>query len=242
MPDSIFAEPRLAAIYDALDADRSDLDHYVAIADEVGARSVLDVGCGTGSLALLLAARGREVVAVDPARASVDVARQKPGAGAVRWLVGDATSLPPLTVDLAVMTGNVAQVFLGDDDWAATLTGIRAALRPDGVLVFESRDPQREAWREWTREESFRRTDIPGVGVVESWVDLLDVRPGLVSFRWTYAFRSDGTVLTSDSTLRFRSRAELADSLRESGYEVREVREAPDRPGRELVVLARSLG
>ncbi len=47
MADPIFEHPRLAAIYDALDPDRSDLDAYVAIAEELGARRVLDVGCGT---------------------------------------------------------------------------------------------------------------------------------------------------------------------------------------------------
>ena len=34
MPDLIFADPRLAAIYDEIDGDRSDLDHYEAIVDE----------------------------------------------------------------------------------------------------------------------------------------------------------------------------------------------------------------
>ncbi|MBA3279296.1 MAG: class I SAM-dependent methyltransferase, partial [Geodermatophilaceae bacterium] len=53
MADNIFEHPRLVAIYDALDPDRSDLDAYAAIADELGARSVLDVGCGTGTFALL---------------------------------------------------------------------------------------------------------------------------------------------------------------------------------------------
>ena len=42
MPDAVFDDPRLAAIYDALDPDRSDLDAYVAMVDEFGARSVLD--------------------------------------------------------------------------------------------------------------------------------------------------------------------------------------------------------
>jgi 2-polyprenyl-3-methyl-5-hydroxy-6-metoxy-1,4-benzoquinol methylase len=48
--DAIFEEPRLAEIYDELDPDRSDLDAYAAMAAEFGAESVLDVGCGTGTL------------------------------------------------------------------------------------------------------------------------------------------------------------------------------------------------
>lgn len=239
MPDPVFAQPRLAAIYDALDPDRSDLDHYIAMVDEFAAHRVLDVGCGTGTLAVMLAKRGCEVVAVDPADASLAVAQRKPGADRVRWLVGDATTLPPLDVDLAVMTGNVAQVFLHDNDWSAALAGIRAALRPGGRLVFESRVPEREAWREWTREKSSRRVDIAEVGPVESWVELLDVAVDLVTFRWTYAFQTDAAVLTSDSTLRFRSRAALADSLDRCGLTVDEVRDAPDRPGREYVFVAR---
>src|SRR5947209_3347600 len=77
--------------------------------------TVLDIGCGTGTLASSLAQRGVEVVAVDPARASLDVARSKPDAHRVRWLHSDATALPRLRADLATMTGNVAQVFITDE-------------------------------------------------------------------------------------------------------------------------------
>ena len=59
-----------------------------------------------------------------------------------------------------------------------------------------------------------------------------------VSFRDTYRFRADGTVVTSDSTLQFRSRDELESSLLTAGYRVLDVREAPDRPGREFVFIA----
>jgi ubiquinone/menaquinone biosynthesis C-methylase UbiE len=48
---------------------------------------------------------------VDPAGASLDVARAKLHVDRVRWLHGEAATLPPLHVDLATMTGNVAQVF-----------------------------------------------------------------------------------------------------------------------------------
>ncbi len=69
-------------------------------------------------------------------------------------------------------------------------------------------------------------------------VDLTDVNLPFVSFRHTFVFASDGAVLTSDSTLRFRSHAEVSDSLRAAGFEVREVRDAPDRPGRELIFVS----
>jgi SAM-dependent methyltransferase len=239
VPDAIFEDPRLAGVYDPLDPDRSDLDTYAAIAAEFGAASVLDVGCGTGSFACLLASRGLAVTGVDPAGASLDVARVKPGAGAVRWLHGDATSLPPLQVDLATMTGNVAQVFLSDEEWTATLSGIRAALRPGGRLVFETRDPARRAWLGWTREHSFRRTEIPGAGVVQSWHELTGVSGELVSFRSVVVFEADDAVITSVSTLRFRHRDAIAASLDAAGYRLDEVRDAPDRPGREFVFVAR---
>jgi len=79
---NVIDDPRLAAIYDALDPDRSDLDAYAAIAEELGARIVLDVGCGTGTFAVLLADRGLDVTALDPSHALLAVARQKPGLSA----------------------------------------------------------------------------------------------------------------------------------------------------------------
>lgn len=242
MADDGFEVPRLAELYDVLDPDRSDLDAYVAIADELGARSVLDVGCGTGVFALLLAAHCLDVVGVDPARASVDLARAKPGADAVRWLDGDATTLPPLQVDLATMTANVAQVFVTEEDWATTLEGVRGAVRPGGHLVFETRVPEVEAWRGWTREATYEATDVPGVGLVETWVEVTGVVGELVTFRASYVFASDGAVLTSDSTLRFRDRATVERSLDRAGFDVVDVREAPDRPGREMVFVARRRG
>jgi SAM-dependent methyltransferase len=240
MPDAIFANPRLAGIYDGLDPDRGDLAAYLAMAAEFGARSVLDVGCGTGTLACLLACRGLEVTGVDPAAASLAVARAKPGADAVRWLHGDATTLPPLQVDLATMTGNVAQVFTTDEQWSATLRGVRAALRPGGRLVFEARDPARQAWLGWTREQSFTRREIEGAGVVQSWHELAEVQGELVSFRSYAVFEADDTALRSDSTLRFRGRDEIAGSLAAHGYELDDVRDAPDRPGLEFVFIARA--
>jgi SAM-dependent methyltransferase len=236
--DAIFSERRLAEIYDPLGPDRGDLDHYLAMADEFGARSVLDIGCGTGTFACLLANCGFDVVGVDPAAASLDVARTKPGADRVRWIHGDAASLPELEVDLATMTANVAQVFLTDEDWATTLRHAHDALRPGGHLVFETRDPARKAWLDWNREATYARTAIPGVGEVETWCDVTDLSGDYVSFRHTFVFSEDPATLISDSVLRFRSRAELDESLQSAGFTVDDVRDAPDRPGREWVYVA----
>ena len=186
----------------------------------------------------MLAGRGIDVVGVDPAWASLEIARAKPGAGAVRWLHGDATTLPPLAVDAAFMTGNVAQVFLTDEDWAATLRGTRDALRPGGHLVFETRDPARRAWERWTPELTRSVLDVPGVGVVEDWGELTEVAGQFVTFRSTTVFRRDNLVIESTSTLRFRDRPEIEDSLVEAGFQTVEIRDAPDRPGLEFVFIA----
>jgi hypothetical protein len=136
------------------------------------------------------------------------------------------------------MTGNVAQVFLEDETWLATLRAAHRALRPRGRLVFEVRDPARRAWEEWTPDATHHQLDIPGIGMVETWTELTAVGLPFVSFRHTYVFGSDGARLESDSTLRFRDRFEIEQALSDTGFEVADVRDAPDRPGREFVFVA----
>ncbi len=238
MPDRIFADLRLAALYDVVDDDRSDLDVYEATVDELGACSVLDVGCGTGTFACRLARRGIDVVGLDPAAASLDVARGKAGAEKVRWVRGDAADVPALSVDLAVMTGNVAQVFLSDGEWAQVLAAVGGSVRDAGWVVFETRDPGQRAWEGWTRARTYRDLEVPTVGRVETWIELTEVAAPFVSFRHTFRFHADGAELVSESTLRFRHRDEIAESLVAAGLELREVRDAPDRPRQELVFFA----
>ena len=136
------------------------------------------------------------------------------------------------------MTGNVAQAIVEPSDWDQTLRRVYDALRPGGHLVFETRDPARRAWRDWNRAASYKITEIEAVGAVESWVDVIEVVGPLVTFRWTGVFASDGQVMTSDSTLRFRERDEIETALLAHGYAVEEVRGAPDRPAREFVFFA----
>ncbi|GAA4179675.1 class I SAM-dependent methyltransferase [Gryllotalpicola koreensis] len=240
MPDDIdgYDRARLAALYDPLDPDRSDLDVYVDIVGELGARRLIDLGCGTGTFALMLAGKGIRVTGVDPDEDAVDVARHKEGADAVEWVVGDAADLPPMSANLVTMTANVAQHFLTDAEWDAALASIRDALLPGGYLVFESRRPEARAWDGWTPAHTRVEAETEDYGRVEAWQEVLDVTGHLVTFRTSNAFE-DGTVIEVDTTLRFRTEQELRVSLAAAGFETVEVRDAPDRPGREFVFIAR---
>lgn len=60
-----------------------------------------------------------------------------------------------------------------------------------------------------------------------------------MSIRWTFRFHRDDTVLTSDSTLRFRDLDEMTADLTSAGYTTADIRDAPDRPGCEDIYLAR---
>lgn len=94
VPDAIFAHSRLAPIYDAFDGERDDLAAYLDIAEELDANRVLDVGCGTGCLAVLLAGNGRTLMGVDPAEASLEVAKSKDKTAAITWVHGDVRKRP----------------------------------------------------------------------------------------------------------------------------------------------------
>jgi hypothetical protein len=146
--------------------------------------------------------------------------------------------LGSIDVDLVTMTGNVAQAIVDPADWDANLRHAYTALRPGGHLVFETRDPDHGAWREWNRRDSYAVSMVNGDGTIESWVELTDVSWPLVTFRSTWVFGRDGQTLTSESTLCFRPRNEIEASLISCGFVIEDVRDAPDRPGRELVFIA----
>ena len=77
MPDKIFENNRLVSIYDSFDGNRNDLRNYIEIVKELSAKHILDVGCGTGCLAILLSDLGLKVTALEPAKASLDFAKKK---------------------------------------------------------------------------------------------------------------------------------------------------------------------
>ena len=220
--DQHYVDPRLVELYDIENTRGADTDFYVRLATDLDARRILDLGCGTGLLTRELAVDGRDVVGVDPAAAMLAYARRQPGADRVRWVEGDSGALGTPDADLLVMTGNVAQVFLDDAAWAATLRDIHAALRPGGHLAFESRNPDDRAWERWTPEATRERFDSPN-GPMESWLEVEGVGDGRVRLAGHNVFLGTGEVVVARSELRFRSLAELTDSLTDAGFAVEQV-------------------
>ena len=219
-----FEHAALAEVYDVECMwDVAD-DDVLAFVDRQSGVRVADVGCGTGRLTVALAAAGHSVTGVDPAAASLARARNRPDGECVTWMSGTATALPPSSFDVVVMTAHVAQFLVTNEEWRENFAAVNVALVPGGRLFFDSRDPAAAAWKAWNPADSRRVLDVGGRRCVV-WTETgAPRRPDLtVDFIRHYEF-SDGERLTSESSLRFRTEAEIRDSLNELGFGIDVVR------------------
>src|SRR6516164_7102590 len=101
-----YQHTRIAEIYDLINPRAQDTDFYLSLAG-LHPVSVLDLGCGTGTLCCAFAERGHRVTGVDPAAAMLVVARRKPHAEQVEWVETSAQSYKvDRRFDLVAMTGH----------------------------------------------------------------------------------------------------------------------------------------
>jgi SAM-dependent methyltransferase len=217
-----YTDPRLVALYDIENKRRADSDFYLGLAAEIDPRTIIDLGCGTGELAIELALNGRRLIGVDPSPVMLAVACQKPGAERVTWIEGDSSALGTPEADLVIMTGNVAQVFLDDADWGATLSHIHEALRPGGYVAFESRNPEDRAWERWNPETTYEEFDSPH-GPMACWLELVGVEGNRVQLVGHNVFKSTGEVVVASEELCFRAYKELSDSLSKARFVIEHV-------------------
>ena len=217
--DGLYRDAQLAQFYDLENGWGCDFDYCQRLAEP--ARSVLDLGCGTGQLAAKLAG-DRNVVGVDPAAAMLDIAGRRPGGERVTWVQADARTVRlARRFDLVLLTGHAFQVFLTGDDQRAALATIAAHLAPDGRFIFDTRNPAVQAWRRWTPEPSRRRLEHPGLGAVDAWNDAAhDAATGIVTYETHYRAVAGGQHLWAASKIRFVDREPLAAMLVEQGLEV----------------------
>ncbi len=145
-----------ADVYDQWYPDVTDVEACVArvaeLADApgVGDAAVLELGVGTGRLALPLAARGLRLTGVDASAAMLERLAAKPGADRLRLVAGDMADLGATDLDAAGPDGfgppfqvvliayNTLFNLADDDAQARCLAGAAARLAPGGRLVVET--------------------------------------------------------------------------------------------------------
>jgi SAM-dependent methyltransferase len=139
---------------------------------------VLDLGCGTGDLAIALARRGHEVTAVDISSVAIGRARAKAaGQGlTVRFEVGDATrlSLAAAPFDMVFDSGLLHNLHRyadsGLDDYLARLPGLAAPGAAVFVLAVSA-----AAGPGWSLTEESLRDCFPGPAWTGTTIEATDV-------------------------------------------------------------------
>lgn len=112
-----------------------EADLIEALLREGGGTRVLDAGCGTGRVAIELAARGFDVVGLDADPTMLETARAK--APRLRWIEADLVDTDDHldeTFDVVALPGNV-MIFLDRGTEAAVVAALARRLAPGGLLV-----------------------------------------------------------------------------------------------------------
>ena len=211
-----YQTPQIAEIYDTANPMAEDTEFYVSLAG-LHSGSVLDLGCGTGTLCCMLAKRGHRVTGIDTASAMLAVARRKPHAEHVEWIETSAQIYRSMRrFDLIVMTGHAFQCLLGDADALAVLETMQRHLKEGGRVGFETRNPHIDWVDAWAGKGRMLAD-----GQITETITITAKDGELISFETSY--RHPGGTLTTNSTLRFPSREHVVEWITRSGMAVRDV-------------------
>lgn len=222
----------------------ADLELWRELAKDA-AGPVLDLGCGTGRVALDLASRGFEVTGIDSDPELVETLRARARSLALRVeaVAADARSFElGRTFALAISPMQVVQLLGGADGRASMLAAVRRHLELGGVFAAALANP----FDDWSEEESL--PPLPDVREDDGWVyssTPVAVRRAAGSFvieRCRQAVSPSGEITEEQATIELDSvtPGDLEGEALDAGFEVcsrRTVPETPDYVGSEIVVL-----
>lgn len=189
-----------SALYDAMDVDRRlHVDFYAGLVTP-GTRSLLDLGCGTGSITLAMAkamAEGGRVVGVDLSPKMIEIARAR--APQHDWQVGDLCQ-PGVQgpFDLIVICFHTLQMLVRDDQVRAAFRSVAGLLSPEGRFAFDIYQPNLPWLAQVSPEESIARAftlpDGTAIDVVERGARY-DPQSLILTGEWILRERDSGRVL-----------------------------------------------
>ncbi len=218
-------DERLAALYD-LDAPAGDaaIDWFRGLAHLTGG-PVLELGVGTGRVALPLAKDGHEVVGVDRSRAMLARARQRARAARTKLALVESdmrTFALERTFPLIVIPFNTFLVLTPEERWAC-LARCREHLAPVGRLAIDvfQPDPNLISGMDGAVREDWRRPD-PTTGRAVTKFSSARGSVDAVTFRWWYEEEREGVVhrISREATLHYLYRREAELLFPAAGFEI----------------------
>jgi SAM-dependent methyltransferase len=219
MPEDHFGE-RVAARYDESSAEMFDPAVVEPTADFLAelARggAALELGIGTGRIALPLARRGVRVHGIDLSEAMVARLRAKPGADEIAVTIGDfATTRVEGTFSVAYLVFNTIMNLTTQDEQVACFQNVAAHLAPGGCFVIEvgvpalQRLPPGETVRAFTVSATrlgFDEYDVVSQGLVSHHYLVADGRLEVLSMPFRYVWPSELDLMARLAGMRLRER------------------------------------
>ena len=219
MPQDHFGE-QVAARYDEQSADMFDpaaVDPVVDfLADLAGHGAALELGIGTGRIALPLARRGIRVHGIDLSEAMVARLRAKPGAEQIGVTIGDfATTSVEGRFSVAYLVFNTIGNLTTQDEQVACFQNVAAHLQPGGYFVIEvgvpqlQRLPPGETVRAFTVSATrlgFDEYDVASQGLISHHYAVVDGKLEVESVPFRYVWPSELDLMARLAGMTLRER------------------------------------
>ena len=211
--------------------DRRDVRFWQQMALRAGGW-VLELGCGTGRVAIPVARAGAHVVGIDRSTEMLAHARRRTKRarlkGHVSWLRGDIRALPfrkSARFDLVMAPYGILQSLVREADLSATLASVERVLAPGGVFGLDLVPdlPVWKAYRNKVRFRGTRRGSQSRITLVESVRQ--DRARGLTVFDQEYIAQRGRTRTSRRFSLVFRTLSvpQMTRRLERAGFRVRAV-------------------
>jgi SAM-dependent methyltransferase len=219
MRENYFGE-RVAERYDRSTADMFEpaaVDPVVdLLAELAGDGAALELGIGTGRIALPLAQRGVPVHGIDLSEAMVAKLREKPGGDQIGVTIGDfATTTVDRRFSVAYLVFNTIMNLTSQDAQVACFENVAAHLEPGGCFVIEvvipdlQRLPPGETFRPFkvtATRLGFDEYDVVAQGLISHHYSVVDGRLDVwsIPFRYVWPAELDLMARLAGMTLRNR--------------------------------------